>query len=76
MTVVRGLCEVRRDCRTDPDEAMASVVLGLGMRYVAVRVRADRAPQRKDAEMAQQKSEKFIRSASQAARSHAHAHGL
>ena len=33
MTVVRGLGEVRRDCRTDPDEAMASVVLGLGMRY-------------------------------------------
>ena len=59
--------------------AMASVVYSswdLRMRYVAVRVRADRAPQRKDAEMAQQKSEKFIRSASQAARSHAHAHGL
>ena len=37
------LCEVRRDNRTDPDGAMASVVLGLGMRYVAVRVRADRA---------------------------------
>ena len=56
MTVVRGPCEVRRDCRTDPDEAHG-VVVGLALCCGA------RGPCTA-AQMAQQKSEKFIRTAS------------